>query len=67
MIFYLAGLQNIPDELYEAAKIDGANAFQQFTRITVPLLKPIILLPQLLRPLAHYSYLMNRPILPPGV
>ena len=43
MIFYLSGLQNIPDELYEAAKIDGANAYQQFARITVPLLKPIIL------------------------
>lgn len=43
MVFYLSGLQNIPDELYEAAKIDGANALQQLGRITVPLLKPIIL------------------------
>lgn len=44
MIFYLAGLQNINPSIYEAAKIDGASAFTQFTKITIPLLKPIILL-----------------------
>ena len=43
MIFYLSGLQNIDPSIYEAADIDGANAFQKFTRMTVPLLKPIIL------------------------
>ena len=44
MIFYLSGMQNIEYSVYEAAKIDGANAFKQFTSITVPLLKPTILL-----------------------
>lgn len=44
MVFYLAGLQNIDYSVYEAAKIDGASAFQSFWKITVPLLKPIILL-----------------------
>ena len=44
MVFYLAGLQNIDYSLYEAAKLDGASAFQQFRKITVPLLKPVILL-----------------------
>ena len=43
-IFYLAGLQNISSEIYEAARIDGANAFQQFFKITLPLLKPVIIL-----------------------
>ena len=43
MIFYLAGLQNIDPAIYEAAKIDGASATKQFFKITVPLLKPIIL------------------------
>ncbi len=43
MIFYLSALQNIDNSIYEAAKIDGANAFQQFFKITVPMLKPIIL------------------------
>lgn len=44
MVFYLSGLQNIEHSVYEAAKIDGANLVQMFTKITIPLLKPIILL-----------------------
>jgi lactose/L-arabinose transport system permease protein len=43
-IFYLAGLQNIDHSVYEAAKIDGASSVQQFFKITLPLLKPVILL-----------------------
>ena len=42
MLYFLSGLKNIPDELYESANIDGANAFQQFIYITVPQLKPTI-------------------------
>lgn len=42
MIIFLAGLQQIPKELYEAAEIDGANAFQKFRNVTVPLLTPVI-------------------------
>ncbi len=40
MIIFIAGLQNIPDSLYEAASIDGAGGWQQFWRITVPMLAP---------------------------
>lgn len=40
MVIYLAALQNIPSQVYEAAQIDGATAWQTFTRITVPLLAP---------------------------
>lgn len=40
MLFYLASLQTIPNEIYEAARIDGASASQSFWRITFPLLKP---------------------------
>ncbi len=43
-IILLAGLQTIPEQLYEAARIDGANAFHRFTKITVPMLVPIIFL-----------------------
>lgn len=43
MIFYLAGLQNIDGSIYEAAQIDGATSRTQFFKITIPLLKPIIL------------------------
>ncbi len=44
MVFYLAALQNIDYSVYEAAKIDGASAWDSFWKITVPLLKPTILL-----------------------
>jgi multiple sugar transport system permease protein/alpha-1,4-digalacturonate transport system permease protein len=40
MIMFLAGLQNIPNHLYEAAKIDGANAWQCFRNVTWPMLSP---------------------------
>ena len=43
MILFLAGLQTIPDELYEAAKVDGANWWSRFRYITLPLLRPITL------------------------
>ncbi|TDD43448.1 sugar ABC transporter permease [Nonomuraea terrae] len=42
MVIFLAGLRQIPEELYEAAKVDGATVVRQFTHITVPLLTPII-------------------------
>ena len=42
MVIFLAGLQGIPQELKEAAHIDGANTFQVFRKITVPLLSPVI-------------------------
>jgi len=44
MVFYLSGMQNIEYSVYEAAKIDGANAAQSFFKITIPLLKPTILM-----------------------
>ena len=44
MVFFLAGLQNIDETLYEAARIDGASTFQTFRKITIPLLRPTILL-----------------------
>jgi cellobiose transport system permease protein len=42
-IIYLAGLQSIPSVLYEAGRIDGASTMQMFFRITIPLLRPVIL------------------------
>ncbi len=44
MVFFLAGLQNIEYSVYEAAKIDGASGWKTFWRITVPLLKPTIVM-----------------------
>ncbi len=48
-LLILAGLQTVPDELYESAKIDGATPWQQFTRITLPLIKPALLIALLFR------------------
>lgn len=42
MIFFNAGILGIPTELYEAADVDGASGFTKFTRITIPMLRPII-------------------------
>jgi multiple sugar transport system permease protein len=43
MVIFLAGLQGIPHEYYEAAQVDGANRFQQFWKLTLPLLRPTVL------------------------
>ena len=43
-VILLAGLQTIPQQLYEAARVDGANAFQRFAKVTLPLMVPIIFL-----------------------
>ena len=42
MVIFLAGLQNIPESLFEASKIDGATGFKQFKHVTLPLLSPTI-------------------------
>ncbi|MGN7949384.1 carbohydrate ABC transporter permease [Microbacterium sp. 22215] len=44
MIIFLAGLQNIPQDVLEAAEVDGAGAWQRFARITLPMLRPTLLL-----------------------
>jgi trehalose/maltose transport system permease protein len=53
-LLLLAGLQTIPGDVYEAARVDGANVLQRFFRITLPLLKPAILVAVLFRTLDAY-------------
>ena len=48
-LLVLAGLQTIPEEVYEAAKVDGAKAWQAFRMITLPLVKPALLVAVLFR------------------
>ena len=55
MILFLAGLQDIPDEIYEAAKIDGAGSGQSLFRITIPMLKSTISLVILLQTIASFK------------
>jgi multiple sugar transport system permease protein len=48
-VCFLAGLQSVPEEMYEAARVDGANAWQRFWHITLPQLRPVLLVVVLLR------------------
>jgi multiple sugar transport system permease protein len=41
-VIYLAGLQDVPQELYDAAMVDGANIFQKFRAVTLPMMTPVI-------------------------
>jgi multiple sugar transport system permease protein len=60
MIILLAGLQGIPQELYEAARIDGASAWRQFRHITLPSLRPVLLLVGIIT-MAGYFQLFAEP------
>jgi multiple sugar transport system permease protein len=55
MLLFIAGLQNIPGDLYEAAAIDGANALQRFIKITCPLIWPIASLVLVLQLIAQFK------------
>jgi multiple sugar transport system permease protein len=60
MIIFLAGLQNIPEELYEAARIDGASMWRQFLYVTLPMLAPILVMVSILT-IAGYFQLFAEP------
>ena len=60
MIILLAGLQSIPEELYEAARIDGASIWRQFRYVTLPMLVPILLMVSILT-IAGYFQLFAEP------
>ncbi len=60
MIILLAGLQSIPDELYEAARIDGASVWRQFRDVTLPMLAPIVVMVSILT-IAGYFQLFAEP------
>jgi multiple sugar transport system permease protein len=55
-------LQDIPPELYEAAQIDGANAWQQFRRITIPMLQPVLVFIIIITIIASFN-LLGQPLM----
>ena len=64
-VIYLAGLQDIPRELYEAAKVDGASAWHRFRHVTLPGLRPVVAFVTMVTIIASanmfgQSYLMTR-------
>ena len=60
MVILLAGLQSIPEPLYEAARIDGASAWRQFRHVTLPMLAPIVAMVNILT-IAGYFQLFAEP------
>jgi multiple sugar transport system permease protein len=65
MLIFLAGLQAVPHELHEAAALDGAGAWQRFTRITLPLMRPLIAI-QLLFNVIYATYQYAIPVVMMG-
>jgi multiple sugar transport system permease protein len=55
MIILLAGLQSIPEELYEAARIDGASVWRQFRYVTLPMLAPMLLMVSILTTAGYFQ------------
>lgn len=55
MIIFIAGLQNIPEELYEAADIEGANGFQKFINITLPMLAPTTIFVSIITMIGYFQ------------
>ncbi|GMU96122.1 carbohydrate ABC transporter permease [Ignavibacterium album] len=55
MIIFIAGLQNIPDELYEAADIEGASALQKFRHITLPMLAPTTIFVSIITMIGYFQ------------
>jgi multiple sugar transport system permease protein len=56
MIIFLAGLQGVPAEVLEAAEVDGANAWQRFRRVTLPILRPTMLLGAVLLSVGYLQF-----------
>jgi multiple sugar transport system permease protein len=54
-LYFLASLQNIPEELLDAARVDGARGWQRFRRVTVPLLKPMLLFAVVIAIIANFQ------------
>ena len=66
MLVFLAGLQNIPDQLYEAARIDGAGAVSQFFNVTVPILSPTIFFNTIIATIASFRVFESALVLTAG-
>jgi len=66
IVLFLVGLQNIPRELYDAAAIDGANAVQRFSRITLPMLNPTVVVIVVLSTIGGFSLFIEPYVLTGG-
>ena len=54
-LYFLASLQSVPEELLDAARVDGAKGFQRFRRVTLPLLRPMLLFAVVIAIIANFQ------------
>ena len=54
-LYFLASLQSVPEELLDAARVDGAKGFQRFRRVTVPILRPMLLFAVVIAIIANFQ------------
>lgn len=66
MILYLAGLQGIPTTLYDAAKVDGANAWHRFWSVTLPMISPVIFFNLVMGTIGTFQYFTSAYVLTRG-
>jgi multiple sugar transport system permease protein len=66
MILYLAGLQGVPTQLYEAAKVDGANAWRRFWAVTLPGISPVIFYSLVISAIGAFQYFTNAYVMTRG-
>jgi len=66
MILYLAGLQSIPTALYDAAKVDGANAWHRFRHVTPPMISPVIFYNLVMGTIGTFQYFTSVYVLTSG-
>jgi multiple sugar transport system permease protein len=67
MVIFLAGLQQVPSALYEAAVVDGASAWQRFRNVTIPLLSPVILFNLIMGIIGSFQYFTTVYVMTSGV
>ncbi|MEN6478294.1 MAG: sugar ABC transporter permease [Anaerolineales bacterium] len=66
MILYLAGLQGVPTPLYDAAKVDGANGWQRFWKITLPMISPVVFYNLVMGTIGTFQYFTNAYVMTDG-
>ncbi len=66
MILYLAALQGVPTALYDAAKVDGANAWRRLRHITLPMISPVIFFNLVMGTIATFQYFTNAYVMTQG-
>ncbi len=66
IIIYLSGLQSVGEELHEAAMIDGANAFQRFFKITIPMISPTIFFNMVMAIIGNFQYFTQAYVMTEG-